>query len=170
MNESNKENNFKIDESYRKTIDEALDKFEYEIAGLHRLDTMKAPEYLYMSIDVLRKKSPEELAEAFILINQYSLYIQRIINRNKAWERWAKSKLEEVACFYLPEVDMRFGSYERMQIAKNSPQICKRLNSFIRNVSMQSERLHDVPNNIKLIADSIRELKFIAMRKEKLHD
>lgn len=157
---------FGVYEKHREEIEKALEAFEAQL-GLPKPQEMSAPRYLTMSVVELRAKSPEELSEAVFEINQYSLYIQRIINRNRGWERWAKSKLNEVAASYLPKVSGHYGFNERELICKNTPSLCKHLNAFLRKVGMELDRLYDLPNQLKNMADTIRELKFIALRREK---
>jgi hypothetical protein len=149
-------------------IDQALDEYERQ-KGLPEFKKLDAPNYIYMNLNDLRKKTPEELSEAVIEIHQYQMYLQRLINRERAWERFCKNKIEEIAATEVQKIDNRFSGYERMQIARNSPEVCRKLNSFLREISMKLDRLDKVPDNLKLIADSIRDLKFEAIRKEKIY-
>jgi hypothetical protein len=163
--EPKKESSF-LDEQYIKEIEDILDNYESKL-GLPAQQKMNAPAYLTMSLAELRKKSPDELAEAVFEINQYSLFIQREINKNRAWLAWSKSKLNELAAGYLPEVGGHYGFNERELIAKNSPPMCKRLNAFTRKINMELERMYGVPDQIRAMADSINDMKYAAIRREK---
>lgn len=163
-------NEFIIDNEHRKEVEEALVEFEKQTLGLPQIDKMEAPKVLSMSMEELRRKTPEELTECYIELIQYSLFIQRSINRHKCWERWGLSKLDEVAAYYLPDISPTFGFNERMLMAKNNPALCKELNSFIRNIRMRVDRLYDVPSQINKFADSIKDMKFANMRREKIND
>jgi hypothetical protein len=155
-----------LDDDYRSEIDKVLDEFEKQ-AGLPEFKKIECPAYLTMALEDLRKKSPDQLSEAVFEIAQYSLYIQRLINRNKAWQRWALSRIDEIAASELPNIGTNYGFNERVLIAKNSPELCKRINAFLRKTEMQLNRLYGVPDNIKFMADCIRDMKFAAIRKEK---
>jgi hypothetical protein len=158
-----------IKDKFKEQLDEiekALDKFEEE-AGLPKLQKVEAPAYLTMNLADLRKKTPEELSEAVFVINQYSLYITRLINKNRAWEKWGRSRIDEISAMFLEQTDPSYGPYARLHVAKNKPDLCKKLNAFIRKVSMEAERLADIPNQLRFMADSIRDMKFSAIRKEK---
>jgi hypothetical protein len=157
---------FKIDDSHRQEIEKALDEYEKQV-GLPALQPMEAPSYLTMPLEELRKKSPEELAEASFEINRYAWYIQRVINKNRSWERWAKSKLAEIAASLLPSIAGNYGYNEREAISKNTHPLCRQLNAFARKVGMELDRLYYVPNDIRVIADSIRDIRFSQMRREK---
>jgi hypothetical protein len=157
---------FKINEEVRVEIEKALVEFEKQ-AGLPGLQPMEAPACLSMSLQELRKLSPEQLAEASFEIGQYAWYIQRLINKNKSWERWAKSRLGEIAASLLPQIGGHYGFNEREQISKNTHPLCRELNAFMRKIGMEIDRLYNVPNDIRVIGESIRDLRFSAMRREK---
>jgi len=144
-----------------------MDRFEQEIAGLSKWGRKDIPEYLDMPIEQLRKKTPDELSEAVFLLNQYALNIQRLINRNKAWERCLRSRLDELEAWHLEKVPDRYGYNERPKMARFKPEQCQKLNKFLRRIQMQSDVLYDIPNQVRSVAESIRELKFIALRREK---
>jgi hypothetical protein len=147
-----------------KEIDDFLDQYEQSV-GLPTLKPVEAPECLSMSLEELRKKSPDELSEYAFLIGQYQLYIQRQINKNKAWFRWYKAKSDEYAAYYLKDAS-GYGQEKILQ-ARNGPEICQKLNAFGRKIEMQLERLAFVPQNLESMANNIRDLKFSALRREK---
>jgi hypothetical protein len=148
-------------------VDKALDAFEKDLAGLPKLISEEAPIYLYMSLEDLRKKTPDELSEICLMLNRYSLNLQRVMNRLRAWERWCVSSLDSMEARYIPDVPDRYGFNERPKIARHNPEPCKKINEFLRKTQMQLLRLDGVPNQIRIIADSIKDLKFAAIRREK---
>ncbi len=158
--------NFEENPDFTKEIDKALDAYEKQ-QGIPIWERMDAPEYLSMNIDVLRKKTADELAEATYALNQYAFNLQRVINKNKAWQRWAISKLDELEAYYLQDVPDRYGFNERPKIARHQPELCKKINEFLRTIDMRLNRLYDFPSQIKAISDSIRELRFAAIRRDK---
>ncbi len=148
-------------------INNGLDEYDNQMAGLPKWSKIDAPSYLTMDLDQLRKKSPDELSEALIQLGQYALNVQRLINRNRSWERWGKAKLDQLTAHYLPEVGSNFGFNERILLARNNPEYCKRINAFLVKVQMRLDDLDQLPYHIKLISDSIKDLKFLAIRREK---
>lgn len=152
----------KIDE-----IEATIEKYEKEVLGLDKYERMDEPSYLRMHIDELRKKSPEELAEATIQLSRFSMNIQRRINRERSWLKWAKLKLDEFAAHDLPNVSTSYGWGGSLLLAKNASQQCKQLNGFIREIEMKIERLYDLPKHIDVIASAIKDYRFVNMRREK---
>ena len=155
------------DPEFVQKIDEALDQFENDLAGLPKWTKQEAPKYLYVNIDELRKKTPDELSEAVVILNQYALNVQRLTNKLRAWERYCYSLLDTYEARHIPDIPPGYGFNERAKMARNNPEVCKRLNEFLRKTKMQLDRLDGVPNQVKIIADSIREMKFVALRREK---
>ncbi len=155
-----------LDEDVAK-VESVLDAFESEEASFPSFRKVEYPECLGLSIDELRKRSPEELACYAYEIGQYCLYLQRLMNRNRALEKWAKAKLDELTARYLLDIGQGFGFNERMLMARHNPPACQRLNTFLRKKTMELERLSYIPDQIRIIADSIRDLRFIALKREK---
>jgi hypothetical protein len=151
-------------------VESLMDKFEQEMIGLSKWGRKDVPPYLDMPIEQLRKKTSDELGEAVYLLNQYSLNIQRLINRNKAWERCLNSQLNELEARYLSDVPQGYGFNERPKIARYNPEICQRLNKFLRKVQVQADMLYDIPRQVKAVADSIRDMRFIALNRERNHE
>lgn len=155
------EETFKIDE-----IEKAINQYELDKAGLPELKEFKAPTYLFLAIDDLKRKSPDELSEASYLIAQYSMYIQRLINKNKSWINWGRSRLRELTADHLEQMPLNINSFERTMMAENRPDICRKLNAFLRKINMEHDRLYGIPDNIKIISDAIRDIKFTLLRKK----
>jgi hypothetical protein len=150
-----------------KEIEQSLEEFEKQVAGLPEWKETNAPNYLSMPLEQLRKKTPEELSEAAYELNVYALNIQRLLNRLHAWNKWGKSKLDEIATEYIDKVSTSYGWQERLMMIKNHPKECKQLNRFIRGVEMKIQRLYGLPDHIRFITESIRDIRFTNMRREK---
>ena len=155
------------DPSFVAEIDATLDKFEQESAGLPRWVTMEAPKYLYMNVADLGKKSPEELSEAVFSLNQYAMNVQRLINKLRSWDRWSVAQLDQLEAYYIEHVSTQYGYNERPKMARHNPEPCKKINEFLRKIRMQMDRLYDIPNQVKMMSESIRDIKFANMRREK---
>jgi hypothetical protein len=151
-------------------IDKVIDEYEEKNKINLLIDSPDNVElkYLNMSLDDLSKLTLENITNAIYILNRYALYVQRILNKNKAYERWALAKIEESASLHIEELkDMNLGWNERMLIAKNKPPMCQKLNKFLRIIRIKNDRMYDVPQSIYRIADSLRDIKFAKMQKEK---
>jgi hypothetical protein len=148
-------------------IDATLDKFEQELGGLPKWSNAEAPKYLYMNVTDLGKKSPEELSEAAFALNQYALNLQRLINKLRGWERWCIARLDQLEAYYLLSVPQNYGFNERTKMARHNPEPCKKINEYLRKIRMQLDRLYEMPSQIKVMSESVRDIKFAAIRREK---
>ena len=140
-------------------IQQAIEKYEEEHVGLSKLINNKEPEYLHMSLEDLRNKTIEELAEASLLLHRYAFQIQRIVNKENAWLRWAESRKNDATGRSLYQVEGDFGWNERMLIAQTQPQECALLNQFIRELTMKIATLSYLPTEINRIADCIKDIR-----------
>ena len=157
---------FKVNPDHRKVLDKKLEEFE----TLHSLNVKtvnQVPKYLDMQPEQVAKLTIDELTEASLALTQYAIHVQRVINKNKSWERWALSKLDDISGSVLPDIGTFYGFNERMLIAKTQPELCQRLNELIREVRMYNDRLYGMPDLICRMADNIKEIKFANLRREK---
>jgi hypothetical protein len=157
------------DPKFIEEIDNLLDKYEQEMAGLGKWGRRDVPVYLDMPPEQVRKKTADELVEAVFLLNQYATNIQRLINRKRAWERCIKARLDELEARYIPDIPPQYGYNERPKLARHNPELCQRLNKFLRKVQMEADVLYGIPDHIHKVADSLRDMKFIALKREKAY-
>ncbi len=163
------DSDFLVSDELIKEIEAALEEYEKQL-GFDASLNIKPPEYLYMPLEQLRKKDPESLTEAELEIARYGLQIQRVINRHKSWVNWGYSKLNELAAYNLPKVQGTYGYSQQELLAKNSGEAAKTLNKFIREAKLRLDRLTDTPKGIEDIANAIRGMKFVALKREGQHD
>lgn len=119
-----------------------------------------------MKVSDLRKVGPHILAEFAFEITQYSLYIQRCVNREHSWLTWAKSKLDEYSANELANTDPQYGWNGRLLIAKNKPELCRVINTFISGVQMKIDRLQYIPKELDRMSEIIMRISFLAQKKE----
>jgi len=155
-----------ISKELREEINKSLDEYEKQLKLPQFSSEIEAPKYLTMNLEDLRKKSPEELAEASYLLAQYGFFIARSINRLRVWKRWGEGKLDAATAFNFEKIP-NTGWSERVLIARNGSDYCKRLNDFLFHVGSRLDRLYNIPEFIKQINDSLRDIRFIALRREK---
>jgi len=152
------------------SVNRILDQFEQEKIGLPKLAKLDAPKYLYMNVNELNQKNVEELNDAIFQLNQYALFIKRSINKHNSWRKWCYSKINEIASANIPRLDKNLGYNERELIAKYQPDSCKIIHRYLRRIDMELTRLDDMPAFIKNLSDSIREIKFYKLNKERNHE
>jgi len=150
-------------------VTKAIEDFESSLVRLPPLAFGDTPECLTLTIDQLRKKTPEQLLEYSFSVAQYSLYVQRCINREQGWLTWLISKLDEAASNEIDKIGNEFGWNERMLMAKHRPVICQVIQRAIRKTQIRLDQIKYLPKEIGRIADLMRDLYFMALRKDKVH-
>src|SRR6476661_7122701 len=124
-----------------KEIEEGLELYEEQM-GIPKRQVVAPPQCLSMSLEDLRKKTPEDLVEYSLELMRYAGSIDRLIGQNNAWKRWILSKLDEYTSDNIPNISGSYGFNERILMARNGPDICKKLNSFLREIEMRLSRLY----------------------------
>lgn len=151
-------------------INDTLDSYEKEMIGVAKWTKSEIPEYLMMNIEQLRKKTPDELAEAGFLIAQYCMSVGRLIGRNYAFLRWTKLKIDEVTAQNIQETDSSLSWKQRELVAGYTSNISRKLNAFALKINMRLESIRPILDNCKAMGDSIRDLRFAALQRNKEYD
>lgn len=138
-----------------KYLDEALDKFEKD-ASL----TVNSPpgpeteidEYLHMDRNDITKLSGEDCAAIAYRLAQFSLYTQRLINRDKARITWVKSQL---ASFITNDSDYdKFRKFEvAVELLAKSNTAVARLAKIHTWGQQRIDRLEYVATGLKTLSD-----------------
>jgi len=154
------------DEQVQKKLDkdkaeilEKIEKYEADVCGLKQFHKEDAPEYLTMSLADLRRKSPEELAEAYFALTRYATFLQRLLNKEKAWARFGESLKKKCIARYLGDIQEDVGWGGKMSIASEIG-ACAVINDWLREVYMKIDSLEYMPGEIHKVAQCIRDLKF----------
>jgi len=138
-----------------KSLDEALDKFERD-AGL----PVNSPpgsetelnEYLHMDRNDIERLSGSDCAAIAYRLGQFSLYVQRMINRDKARLTWAKTQL---ASFVTNDAD--YDKYRKFEVAvellAKSNTAVARLSLIMRWSQQRIDRLEYVATSLKSLSD-----------------
>lgn len=150
----------------KQKIDEILDRFEQERLDLNIWTAQKRPQIMDMSLDDIRRKSPLDLAEASLEIRRYNFNIQRLNNRIAAWIKWCNLKLDELASEYIKDVPDNYGWTNKWQMARNNPEVCKKINTLLRQLTMEYESLRDMSKHIESIASSVDSIRYTNSRRD----
>lgn len=138
-----------------KGLDEALDKFEKD-NGLP-LNTPPGPEaeldeYLHMDRNDIERLSGSDCAAIAYRLGQFSMYVQRMINRDKARLTWAKTQL---ASFVTSDSD--YDKYRKFEVAvellAKSNSAVGRLSVISRWSQQRIDRLEYVATSLKTLSD-----------------
>lgn len=137
-------------------VNKALDDYEKE-AGLP--EPIKPGEeeelqvYFSMSRDEIESLSSKNCAAIAFRLAQYSLYIQRLYNRETSRLSWAKATLSEAISVDLKQYD-KFTKHEIKvaQIAKENEFVGK-IQSIINYAQQRVDRLYFLSSNIKYLSE-----------------
>ncbi len=130
-----------------------------------------ASHYMSLKVDEIARKSVEEIVVIYSSIKQYSIFLQREINKERAWLRWFESKADEYAAKFVAELQEnhgnKYGWNERGLIARNQPELMQTINNHMRIIRMKIDRLYGMPDLLQKYADSINDMKFAKIHKER---
>ena len=140
--------------------DSILDEYEnglnlpnYQIA-ISAFGAEEINQYLSMNRDVIEKLSPEDCAQIAYRLGQYSLYMQRTINREIARYNWADEKIKEVICYEINNYK-GYGYIEKSSQAIKHNEKANILNGIKKYAKQRSDRLSYISNGIKSLSDII---------------
>lgn len=137
--------------------DRILDDYELNI-GLgkynenHSFASEELNEYFSMSRDGIEKLTPEDCAQIALRLAQYSLFLQRTINREIARHNWAEESIKE-------SIADEINSYKGYGYIEKSIQAIKHndkasgLNKIKKYAKQRIDRLSYISNNIKNLSD-----------------
>jgi hypothetical protein len=136
--------------------DTILDEYEQSI-GLpkYQNDYLSSDElnnYLNMDRDQIEKLSPEDCAQISLRLAQFSLHIQRTINREIARHNWAESVIKDV-------IADEINNYKGYGFVEKSIQAIKHndkahsLDLIKRYATQRMDRLSYIANGVKNISD-----------------
>ena len=128
---------------------------------------MDAPEVLYYTIDQLKKLTSEELAHEEFRVNQYILYLREKINRQKMFFKWFESKSDELTSQIVQDTDPSLGWNARLLKARHSHPLAEFINKGIRSSSSIINDNENTTYDIIRIADCLKDLRFVAIAREK---
>lgn len=139
--------------------DRILDEYESNI-GLgkysdnHNFASEELNEYFHMSRDNIEKLTPEDCAQISLRLVQYSLFLQRTINREIARYNWAEESIKETIA---DEVNnyRGYGYIEKSIQAIKHNDKANGLNKIKKYAKQRIDRLSYIANNIKNLSDII---------------
>ena len=129
-----------------------LDQYENNIGlppNLPPGDESELQEYLSMDRTAIEAMSPERAIAISIRMSQYSFYLQRCINRDKAIKTWADSELSDVIASEVNSFD-KYTKYEaRVALICKNNSAAGELRRIQLFASQRIERLSELAAGIK---------------------
>lgn len=136
--------------------DKVLDEYESSIGfGSYSSNIFSEDElnlYFQMPRNQIEKLTPEECAEISMRLGQFSLHIQRTINRELARFNWAEEMIKETIADELNNYK-GYGYVEKSIQAIKHNDKASALNRIKRYAKQRSDRLQYVANSIKNLSD-----------------
>ena len=147
--------------------DKILDDYENSI-GLPKYAAELLPEkelneYLTMNRNVLEKLLPEDCAQISYRLAQFSLHVQRTLNRENARHNWAEETIKETIADEINNYK-GYGYIEKSSQAIKHNDKASSLNKIKKYAKQRSDRLTYISSCIKNLSDimlSIQKTKAI---------
>lgn len=151
----------KIDERMEE-VNKALDEYENKI-GLPALAPPGAEEelnrYLNMNRDELRTLSQVECGEIAYRLAQFSLYVQRLINKEKARRTWAGNIAKQTIAPLLSSYDKYTKYSVKVDLISRENSTLTKLRNIMRYARQRIQRLEFVSNGIRFMAETLTDLR-----------
>ena len=133
-------------------INKLLDEYENKIGlpvNVPPGDENELQEYLSMDRQTVEAMSPDRAIAISVRLSQYSFYLQRCLNRDKAIKTWADSELNSIIATHFNDYD-KYTKYEmRASLICKENSAAKELQSIMIYASQRIERLNDLSGGIK---------------------
>jgi len=136
--------------------DKVLDEYEASIglstytANSFREEELN--EYLTMDRNVLEKLSPEDCAQISYRLAQFSLHIQRTLNRENARLNWAEETIKETIADDINNYK-GYGYLEKSSQAIKHNEKAMALNKIKKYAKQRSDRLTYISSCVKNLSD-----------------
>lgn len=134
-------------------LDKILDEYNSNNKVGAAFSNGEVSEYLSMTRDQIEAMSKEDKCIASIQLSQYAVYLQRLVNREKARLSWSNAVINKLASLHWEEHD-KFLSYE-IKIAKISKEyeIVDKTIKIRNHSQIRIDELDSVANLIKHLSD-----------------
>ncbi len=144
-----------------------LDAFEAEHALAKPYLPSECDQILALNYDDISKLPVETCAHYACILEQYSLYLQRIINKEHAILEWYNNKIMEICAPQLSQYSDYWKYEVKLKLISRDNHVLKDLLSKSHFAKQKIMRLEYIPTSIKAIAKSlndIRQTKLTLMR------
>ncbi len=115
--------------------------------------------YLNVGQEELLKWDSEDCAAGAYFLSQYSIYIQKVCNKESANLKWINRKLAEYRCDKLESYNPYMKYEHKIQLIAKENEVVRKLLKMQGYTEHIIERLNFIPSNIKHMADMLRSLQ-----------
>lgn len=137
--------------------DKVLDEYEntlgftsYEMHNKFSDDELNL--YFTMNRDSIEKLTPEDCAQIAMRLSQYSLFIQRTLNREIARHNWAEETIKETIADEINNYK-GYGYIEKSLQAIKHNDKANSLNKIKKYAKQRMDRMSYIANNVKNLSD-----------------
>lgn len=139
--------------------DKVLDEYESSIglgkySDVHNFAESELNEYFTMSRDAIEKLTPEDCAQISYRLAQYSLFLQRTLNREIARHNWAESTSKETIADEINNYK-GYGFVEKSLQAIKHNDKASALAKIQKYAKQRMDRLSYLANSVKNLSDII---------------
>ena len=132
-----------------------LDQYENKIglpANVPPGDENELQEYLSMDRQTVEAMSPDRAIAISVRLSQYSFYLQRCLNRDKAIKIWADSELDKIVGQHVLDYD-KYTKYEmRVALICRENKAAQEILSIKSYASQRIERLSELAGGTKSLS------------------
>lgn len=154
----------------KKDYDEMLEKYEQDILGLAKPEKISCDKYISISFDSIKSMDVDDIQSAIFDLTKYIMYINRILNKEKAWKRLVESKIEEIIASRLPNVMEDVGWNGKMLIAKYNNEETRPYLKILKEINLKIDSLSSLPYDIQRVSDTYKDIMFEKIRKLKIQN
>ena len=149
----------RVDERIQE-VESLLLQYQKSLGIAPPLHTSDIGKYLNMTIEQIRKMSPEECAEASFAIAQQALYVQQETNKHNQRINWAKTNINMMVTQHIDQYGSKYTPFESRKIlAIKDNEYTSKLYELATRAQQVVDMLAYVPSKIKFIADMLSEYK-----------
>lgn len=136
--------------------DKVLDEYEKGIGIGHYVSNLLPEDelnnYFKMSRDEIEKLTPDDCGQIAYRLGQFSLHVQRTLNRELARVNWADETIKEVIADEI-NTYKGYGYVEKSLQAIKHNEKASALNKIKKYAKQRSDRLQYIANGIKNLSD-----------------
>ena len=115
---------------------------------------------LNLTIDRLKKMSPEQCGEIAFILSQKSLHLQHEINKQTQRVNWAKTNIDTMIAGVVDTYGTKYTPYEnRKTLAIKDNEYTNKLYEVIVKAQQIIDRLSYIPNKIAYMSKTLLELQ-----------
>jgi len=114
--------------------------------------------YLDMNLEIIEKLNYQKCAAISYRLSQFALYIQRCLNKQKAYAKRLNYEIDKIACPIMNQYSGNWTSQKISAIQDND--VTKNYAEKLVNCEERIERLEDISKRITELSHSMKNIQF----------